>query len=107
MKAKLAQWSHLTLRQDFADEAWMRAHLRVAGVSVKYDVEPATVERLRALLRRACVSRLDAENAVGRDLSGFLAMNLGLPLWAAVALVLEATGRFTPKSQARIPKATT
>ncbi len=49
--------------------------------------EPATVERLRQLLRRAGVQGPEILASVGKDVAGFLAINRGLPLWAAVALV--------------------
>ncbi len=72
----------------------MRSHLRAAGVSVKYSNEPATVPRLKSLLRKAGVTGTEAKASVGTDLAGFLKLNPSLPLWAAVALVIEATGRF-------------
>lgn len=97
MKHKRAAWAEMNLRQDFPDEAWMRGHLRQAGISIKYDAEPASVERLRSLLSvKARVHAAEARAAVGKPLGEFLGMNPMLPLWAAVALVLEATGRFTP-----------
>jgi hypothetical protein len=73
----------------------MRDHLKAAGVRVSNSAEPATVSRLRSLLRRANVQGAEIEASVGTTLAGFLKLNARLPLWAAVALVLESTGRFT------------
>lgn len=95
--AKRLGWSKLGLRQQWADEAWMRAHLATAGVRAPDSGEPATANRLRLLLRRAGVGNDEARTAVGVDMDEYLSLNPGLPLWAAVALVLEATGRFTPE----------
>jgi len=99
--AKRLAWSNLALRQQWADEAWMRAHLATAGVRVPDSGEPATANRMRQLLRRAGgVRDEEARAAVGADMDEYLSLNPGLPLWAAVALVLEATGRFTPEREA-------
>jgi hypothetical protein len=61
---------------------------------VSDNIEPATVTRLRSLLRRAGVQGSETAASVGTDLVGFLMLNPLLPLWAAVALILESTGRF-------------
>lgn len=101
IKAKRAEWATIAanpatqLRQQWADEAWMRAHLRAASVSVADDREPASVRRLRKKLAQAGISVTEAQEAVGLTLCKFLRVNPRLPLWAALALVLEATGRFT------------
>lgn len=94
--ANRAVWATLTLRQHWADATWMRAHLKVAGLIVSHSTEPATVRRLKSLLRRVGVLGPDIANVIGTDLTGYLRMNPGLPLWAALALLLEATGKFTP-----------
>jgi hypothetical protein len=72
----------------------MRSHLRAAGISVKYSAEPATVSRLKSLLRKAGIRGPETGTAIGTDLAGYLKLNPALPLWAALALILEATGRF-------------
>ena len=73
----------------------MRDHLRAAHLIVKSNLEPATVERLRSLLRRVGINDPDVQECVGTDLKGYLEKNPDLPLWAALALILEATGGFT------------
>ena len=83
------------LRQRWADEAWMRAHLRAAGIYVADDREPASVKRLRKKLGQAGVTVTEAHEAIGVTLCKYLRINTRLPLWAALALILEATGRFT------------
>ena len=93
--SKLAKWAALDLRQDFADETFMRNHIKAAGLRAPIRTEPATQPRLRSLLHHAGVAASEANEAVGTTLSGYLKLNPGLPLWAALALVLEATGRFT------------
>jgi hypothetical protein len=103
-KAKREQWAALDLnedtrlRQQWADEGWMRDHLKAAGLVVRNSAEPATVPRLKSLLRRLGVNGPEIMESVGKDLAGFLTMNPRLPLWAALALVLELTGRFAPTS---------
>ena len=108
-KAAHAEWEALAadpasrLRQSFMDEAFMRAHLRVAGIKVGHDLEPATVPRVRLLLRRAGLDSAAIRAAVGPELKGcplghFLRLNPRLPLWAAVALVLESDGRITSEA---------
>lgn len=93
--AKLAKWAKLDLRQEFADEIFMRNHIRAAGLRAPIRAEPATTSRLRTLLHRAGIHAPEANEAVGTTASGYLKLNLSLPLWAALALVLEATGKFT------------
>lgn len=95
--AKRAEWAKLPLRQDWADEAFMREHIKAAGLRSPDSTEPATVSRLRSALTRAGVQGPEIIGSVGTTLAGFLALNPRLPLWAAIALVLEATGRFTAK----------
>lgn len=94
-REKKAEWSKLSLRQDWADTVFMRDHLRAAGLQSPDRNEPATVTRLRCLLRRAGVDGPEIMACVGSTLAGYLQRNPSLPLWAALALVLEATGRFT------------
>ena len=50
------------------------------------------------MLTRAKVTGAEINASVGTNLGGFLALNPLLPLWAAVALVLESTGQFTRKA---------
>ena len=93
-KTKLALWATLDLRQDFAGDGWMRDHIKAAGLRVPNQMEPATVTRLRRMLTRAKVAAVEIKDSLGTSLAGFLKLNGRLPLWAALALVLEATGRF-------------
>lgn len=95
LKAKREQWASLNLRQTWADEAFMRDHLRAAQLIVANNLEPATVNRLRSLLRRVGIHGPDVQDCVGTDLKGYLEKNPDLPLWAALALILEASGGFT------------
>jgi hypothetical protein len=95
---KRAGWAELDLRQDFADAAHMRQVLVTAGIRVPATNEPATPKRVKAVLRRAYVGGPLIRGAVGTNVVGFLELNPNLPLWAAVALILEATGLFTPKA---------
>ena len=92
---KSTEGGSMGLRQTWADEAFMRQHIKAAGLRAPIHHKPATVTRLRSLLRRAGVSGVETAESVGVSLAGFLTMNTGLPLWAALALVLEAIGRFT------------
>lgn len=100
--AKREEWAALELRQDWADEGFMRAHLQAAGIRIPDNNEPATPARLGTMLRRAGVLGQEAQEAVGTTLAGFLGLNPKLPLWAASALVLEATGRFTAQAFQRM-----
>lgn len=92
------------LRQQWADAAWMRAHLRAAGVSVADDREPASVKRLRKKLAQAGVTVTEAHEAIGMTLCKYLRVNTRLPLWAALALIVEATGRFTARARAGLSR---
>ncbi len=89
------QWASLNLRQTWADEAFMRDHLRAARLRVACNLEPATVKRLQSLLRRVGIYGPDVQDCLGTNLQGYLERNPDLPLWAALALILEATGGFT------------
>lgn len=91
---KLAGWAKLHLRQNFADASWLRGQIRAAGLRAPNHLEPASVPRLRNLLKRASVTGLETREAIGTTLACYLKLNPLLPLWAALALVLEATGRF-------------
>ena len=93
--AKVAEWAALNLRQQWADESFMRDHLRAAGVRIASNLEPATPARLRSILRGVGIQGPETQEAIGCGPEKFLALNPSLPLWAAVALVLEATGRFS------------
>ena len=105
-KQRQAEWQAIAsnpttrLRQSWADAAWMRAHLRAANARVGDDNEPASVKRLRRKLSQSGVSVAEAHEAVGLSLCKYLRVNTRLPLWAALALILEATGRFTTQAQA-------
>lgn len=96
-QAKRQEWASLNLRQEWADTAFMRGHLRVAGVKVGASSEPATVQRMKAKLRAVGIHFPEIQEAIGMPLGRFLEVNPGLPLWAALALVLESIGRFTPE----------
>ena len=98
LSLKRAGWSTLALRQVFADEAWMRYHIKAAGLRAPISIEPATVARLRSCLKRAGVQGVEILDSLGTTLTCYLKLNLSLPLWAALALVLESTGRFTAKA---------
>jgi hypothetical protein len=95
-RVKRASWAALDLRQDWADAGWLRAHLTAAGLRVAVNNEPATVARIKSKLRSIGVQSPEVQEAVGMTLAGFLKSNPRLPLWVALAMVLEATGRFTP-----------
>lgn len=97
-KAKLNQWAELNLRQQWADAGFMRGHLRVAGLRIHCSYEPATVARLKSRLRGIGVHSPEIQKSIGMPLGKFLTANPGLPLWAALALVLESVGRFTPET---------
>jgi hypothetical protein len=104
-RLKLILWHSLGLRQTFADEGFMLEHFKAAGLRAPNRLEPASVPRLRQLLRRAGVSNTEAEASVGCSLRDYLKLNSDYPLWAAVALALEATGRFTPPVSAALATA--
>lgn len=73
----------------------MRDHLQAARLRVSSNQEPASVKRLRSLLRRVGIYGPDTQDCLGTNLKGYLEKNPDLPLWAALALILEATGGFT------------
>ena len=102
-KAQLDIWASLSLKQNFADEAYMRDHIKAAGLRSPYRTEPATASRLRSSLKRAQITGSQINDSLGTTLSGYLKLNPLLPLWAALALVLEATGRFTPEGHSKSP----
>ena len=95
-KQQKAVWATADLRQDWADAGWLRAHLTVARLRVAVSGEPATVARMKTKLRSIGIQSPEVQEAVGMTLAGFLKANPRLPLWVALAMVLEATGRFTP-----------
>jgi hypothetical protein len=100
LRSKREDWAELDLRQDFADEAWMKQHIKASGLRVPYWKEPATATRLRSLLHKAGINGTTTNEALGTTLGGYLELNPLLPLWAALALVIEATGLFTPAETA-------
>ncbi len=104
-KEKLASWQSLHLRQQWADEHFMRDTLVRYGVKAPNAQEPATAERVLQLCRRAGLTGADVSAAIGNlecrtikeDVDKFIKMNdnerLGaMPLWAAVSMVLEMKG---------------
>ena len=95
-KRQKAAWATADLRHDWADAGWLRAHLTVARLRVGVSNEPATGARMKAKLRSIGIQSPEVQEAVGMTLAGFLKVNPRLPLWVALAMVLEATGRFTP-----------
>lgn len=97
-KRQKAAWATVDLRQDWADAGWLRAHLTVAKLRVTVSGEPATVARTKAKLRSIGILSPEVQEAVGMTLADFLSANPRLPLSAALAMVLEATGRFTPSA---------
>jgi hypothetical protein len=96
--AKRFEWAKLDLRQDWVDAAYMRETLVRCGIKIVNNAEPATVKRIRQLARRAGVIGLNA-GMLGYSQSGplneqdWLKRNPRMPLWAAVAHVLELSGR--------------
>lgn len=97
LAVKRATWATLKLRQAWADEPHMRKTLKASGVRINDNTEPASPARVKAVLRRIGIAGPQVMEAVGTNLTGFLKLNPCLPLWAAVALILEATGNFNPE----------
>ena len=96
--AKIAHWATLDTRQSFADAAFMRGIVRAAGLTAPPRTEPASVSRLRVLLRRVSIHKQEIEEAVGTSLEGFLELNPKLPLWVALSAILESTGKYSDKA---------
>ena len=78
----------------------MRDTIKAAGLRAPDTAEPATASRLRTMLTRVHVNAQEIRDSVDCTIPHYLTMNPGLPLWAAVALILEATGRFFQKVRA-------
>jgi hypothetical protein len=97
-RLKVESWKSLELRQTFADEDFMRSHIKAAGLRSPHNQEPATSGRLHQLLFKAGLRGMEVRDAIGTTLPKYLALNPSLPLWAALAQVLEATGKFTQKA---------
>lgn len=95
---KLAHWATLGTRQNFVDERFMRSILSAAKLVSPTRFEPATVGRLRSMLRKIDIQGVETREAIGTSIEEFLVLNPNLPLWAAVALVLESTGKFDAKA---------
>lgn len=95
-KRQKAAWATADLRQDWADAGWLRAHLTVAKLRVTVSNEPASVARMKTKLRSIGIHSPEVQEAVGMTLAGLLKANPRLPLWVGLAMVLEATGRFSP-----------
>lgn len=94
-------WVRLTRRWFRSDIQHLRDYLRCAGIRIANMEEPTTYPRLLQVLRRVGVSGADITKSVGLASEGFKTTVPNLPLWAAVALVLESlsevTGRFRPQ----------
>jgi hypothetical protein len=93
-RLKVEEWKTLDLRQSFKDEIWMKAHIKEAGLRVPYYAEPATPARLKSLLFKVGILSTGVKAAIGTSIVGYLILNPDLPLWAALALIIEATGRY-------------
>ena len=97
---KLALWATLDTRQAFVDERYMRSIVQAAGLTCPTRNEPASVARLRSLLRRIDIGGAETREAIGTSIEQFLILNPNLPLWAALSKVLELTGKFDDKAEA-------
>jgi hypothetical protein len=75
----------------------MRQTLAEAGIRVGDRREPATAKRVKRLLWHAGISAHQIARAVGTTITGFLQKNPNLPLWAAIALILESSGDYFPR----------
>ena len=95
---KLALWATLDTRQAFVDERYMRSIVQAAGLNCPMRNEPASVARLRSLLRRIDIGGVETREAIGLSIEQFLVLNPNLPLWAALSMVLELTGKFDDKA---------
>ena len=104
--AKQAAWAPLPLRQTWADEGWLRAHIAAAGLKAPDHNEPATTKRVTALLRKGGLTGLAIAEAVGSTVDQYLARNPNLPLWVAVASILEADGTYTQAAAASLKGST-
>lgn len=101
---KREAWAQLTLRQPHLDDRdHLKGLLAGAGVQRVPEVEPATVGRLRQLLRRAGISQRDAENAVGISLGELVARNPDRPLWWLTATTIECCGSEAAADAPRSP----
>lgn len=94
-------WVRLTRRWFRSDIQHLLDYLHRAGIRIANMQEPTTYPRLLQVLRRVGVSGADITKSVGLVSEGFKTTVPNLPLWAAVALVLESlsevTGRFRPQ----------
>lgn len=71
------------------DREYLKAILREKRLSRIPEAEPATVGRLRQLLRRAGISQRTAEEAVGMALQRLIEANPGVALWWLAATTVE------------------
>ena len=69
-QSKRIEWADLDLRQTWADESFMRSHIRASGMNSPSRNEAATVIRLPCLLRRAGVMGLETRTSLGTPLLG-------------------------------------
>lgn len=97
--AKAAYWATLDLRQNFVDEKFMRGILRAANVRCSSSSEPASPMRIKTILRRTGMQKIDIVEAVGVSVEEFLLLNPNLPLWAALSAILESTGKYDKQAE--------
>jgi len=67
----------------------MRDNIAKAGLTSPVSTEPATVPRLRQLLRRAGIHGAETHAALGCSLEQYLEFNPRYPLWVALAFIIE------------------
>lgn len=89
--ARRAAWT--PVRQPHRDDwPYLEAILRRRGLRAIQKAEPASVHRMRQLLRRAGSTQLQAHEAVGMTLDQLIRANPGYPLWWLLATTFEAMG---------------
>lgn len=80
------------VRQPISEDVpYLKGLLRARGLTRIVETEPATVPRLRQLLRRAGLSQGQVEEAVGLSLAELIERNPGVALWWLTATTLEAS----------------
>ena len=87
-----AAWKPVRQPAFEADRTYLKAILVARGVSRIPEQEPASHRRLRQLLRRAGLTQVEAEEAVGCKLPRLIALNPDQALWWLTATTLEAAG---------------
>jgi hypothetical protein len=90
-KAQLAAWASNPPKQPPTAHlaSFMKAILSHYGIRLP-ESEPATVSRLRQLLRRAGITQEMAQDAVGCRLGTYIRLNRDMALWWLVAATLES-----------------